>query len=97
MVIGLKGWRRYGLAFGLGALATGALPPAHAVIVLVVAFPGLIWLIGGSTGPRAAFAAGWWFGVGYFAAGLYWVSYALLTFPDRFGWMVPFAVFGLAG
>ena len=28
---------------------------------------------------------------------LYWVFYALLTFPDRFGWMVPFAVFGLAG
>ena len=46
---------------------------------------------------KAAFAAGWWFGVGYFSAGLYWVSYALLTFPDRFGWMVPFAVFGLAG
>ena len=97
MVIDLTGWRRHALSFGLGALATGALPPAHAVIVLVPAFSGLAWLIGGSTGPRAAFAAGWWFGVGYFAAGLYWISYALLTFPDRFGWMVPFAVFGLAG
>ena len=62
-VIGLTGWRRYALAFALGALATGALPPAHAVIVLVVAFSGLAWQIGGSTGPRAAFAAGWWFGV----------------------------------
>ena len=95
--MGLKGWRRLALAFGLGALATGALPPAHVVIVLVPAFSGLVWLIGGSPGPRAALAVGWWFGVGYFGAGLYWVSYALLTFPDRFGWMVPFAVFGLAG
>ncbi len=96
-VLGLKGWRRHALTFGLGALATGALPPAHAVILLVPAFGGLVWQIEGSPGPRSAFAAGWWFGVGYFSAGLYWVSYALLTFPDRFGWMVPFAVFGLAG
>ena len=96
VVLGLKGWRRLALAFGLGALATGALPPAHAVILLVPAFSGLVWQIEGSPGPRGALAVGWWFGVGYFAAGLYWVSYALLTFPDRFGWMVPFAVFGLA-
>ena len=42
VVLGLKGWRRLALAFGLGALATGALPPAHAVILLVPAFSGLL-------------------------------------------------------
>lgn len=97
LVLGLKGWRRLALAFGFGVLATGALPPAHAVILLVPAFSGLVWQIEGGPGPRSAFAVGWWFGLGYFAAGLYWVSFALLTFPDRFGWMAPLAVFGLSG
>ncbi|MEE8393912.1 MAG: apolipoprotein N-acyltransferase, partial [Rhodospirillales bacterium] len=38
----------------------------------------------------------WWFGFGHFAAGLYWIGLAFMTFPDRFGWMAPFAVIGLA-
>ena len=68
-VLGVRGWRRLALACGLGALATGALPPAHAVIVLVPAFSGLVWQIEASPGPRSALAVGWWFGVGYFGAG----------------------------
>ena len=42
-----------------------------------------------------AFAVGWWFGFGYFIAGLYWTAIAMLSEPERFAWMVPFAVFGL--
>lgn len=93
----LAGWRRRALAAALGALAALALPPVHAVPMLWIAFPALIWLADGSRGWRAAFATGWWFGFGHFSAGLYWISYALLTDPARFGWMIPFAVFGLGG
>jgi len=46
---------------------------------------------------RAAFADGWWFGVGFFGTGLYWIAFALLTDAPRFGWMVPFALIGMAG
>ncbi len=80
----------------LGALMTAALTPVHALIVLVPAFAGLLWLIDGSRKPTAAFGAGWWFGFGYFALGLYWIAFALLTDAAKFGWMVPFAVLGLA-
>ncbi len=99
-VAGLSGWRRYGLAAALGAVGAAALPPAHAVFLLVPAFTGLAWLIAGAgtarRPARAAFAAGWWFGFGYFVAGLYWLSLALLTDAERFGWLVPFAVPSIA-
>lgn len=72
-----RGWQRYGLAFIVGLTATFAMPPAYAVPILVIAFPLLIWLTESSKTWRAAFAAGWWFGVGHFAAGVYWVGNAL--------------------
>jgi apolipoprotein N-acyltransferase len=75
---------------------TAALPPLHAIAVAVPAFVGLLWLVDGSRGWRGAFGAGWWFGLGYFAAGLYWIAFALLTDAARFGWLVPIAVFGMA-
>ncbi len=95
-VAALAGWRRHALAAALGAIATAALPPAHAVPVLIPAFVGLVWLLGGARRPRGAFAAGWWFGFGYHVVGLYWVSFALLTDAARFAWMIPFAVAGLS-
>ena len=43
------------------------------------------------------FSSAWWFGFGHFSVGLYWVANALLIEWQRVGWMIPFAVFGLAG
>ena len=40
-------------------------------------------------------AAGWWFGFGYFLAGLYWVGHAFLVDAKTFGWLLPFAVIAL--
>lgn len=56
------------------------------------------WFIGAFAPGRlrAAFAAGWWFGAGFFSAGLYWLANALLVDAARFGWMVPFAIGGMA-
>ncbi len=41
---------------------------------------------------RPAAAVGWWFGFGYFLAGLWWVGAAFLVDVAAFGWMMPFAV-----
>ncbi|MBT4931970.1 MAG: apolipoprotein N-acyltransferase [Rhodospirillaceae bacterium] len=95
-VIALGGWRRWALTFLLGVLAAGAMAPLHGVFLLVPGLSGLLWLVFSKGTARAAFGVGWWFGFGHFSAGLYWVANALLTYPDRFGWMAPFAVFGLA-
>lgn len=84
------------LAFVLGFLAVFAMPPLYQVYLLVPAFSGLLWLIAAQPTRWRAFAVGWWFGAGFFTAGLYWVSFALLVDADKFAWLVPIAVFGFA-
>lgn len=96
-LMALTGWRRRLSAVLLGVLATAALPPLGALPVLLIAIPGLIWLLDGSASRKAAFGAGWWWGLGWYATGLYWIANAMLIEPDRFGWMIPFATLGLGG
>ncbi len=92
----LTGWRRHLAALALGVLSVGALPPLYLLPLLVVAFTGLLWLGLGAKTPRAAFLIGWSFGFGHYAAGLYWITNALLVDVAKFGWLVPFAVSGLS-
>jgi apolipoprotein N-acyltransferase len=91
----LSGWRRYGVAFLLGVSAVAALPPVDLTPLLVVAFPGLLWLDEGSPGPSASFCLGYVFGFGFFAAGLYWISGALFVDLTTFWWLIPIAAVGL--
>jgi apolipoprotein N-acyltransferase len=85
------------MAAVLGLSAAAALPPFSVLPLLVPRFTGLVWLIDGSRSTRSAFAAGWWFGLGHFVLGLYWIGEAFLVDPAKFGWMNPFAVLGLSG
>jgi apolipoprotein N-acyltransferase len=94
------GWRRILIAFLAGASSALALPPTDIWPVPFVTFPILVWLVDGAAAGRlggvpAAAAAGWWFGFGYFLAGLYWVGHAFLVDAKTFGWLLPFAVIAL--
>lgn len=94
-----SGWRRRLIALAAGTLSALAMAPFDIWPLLALTFPALVWLLdgagGGRTGLRAAFSAGWWFGFGYFIAGLYWIGNALLVEADQFGWLLPLAVTGL--
>src|SRR5690606_36650108 len=79
-------------AFGLGILSALALPPVHAVPVLLVTIPGLLAMLGAAPGWKRASVIGLFWGWVYFAVGLYWITYAILTEADRFWWLVPVAV-----
>jgi len=98
---GLTGWRQAAAAAVLGVAATAALPPLHVVPSVFLAFTGLVWLLETADEAerplRHAFLLGWWFGFGHFVTNLYWLAFALLIDAAQFGWMVPFAVFGLSG
>jgi apolipoprotein N-acyltransferase len=94
------GWQRAGVAFAAGAVSALAMAPFHAWPLLFATFPALVWLIDGAGAGRigrwfSAAVTGWWFGFGYFLAGLYWVGIAFLVDAKTFGWLMPFAVIGL--
>src|SRR6185436_189473 len=94
------GWRRALIAFAAGAVSDLAMAPFNAWPVLFLTLPVLVWLIDGAGGGRlrgvpAAAMAGFWFGLGYFVPGLYWIGYAFLVDASTFAWLLPFAVLGL--
>ncbi len=90
------GWRRFGLSLLAGALSTAALPPISLVFCLIPAFVTLMWQFAASTNARNAFLIGWFFGVGHFIAGLYWVGIAMTVDFERFWWFLPISVLGLS-
>jgi len=95
-VAALTGLRRLALALAAGLLASLALPPLYLVFFLLPAFTLLLWLTAGAQSPGRAAWIGWFFGFGYFVAGLYWVGIAFLVDAARFGLVMPLAVGGLA-
>src|SRR5215472_11460699 len=92
----LRGLRADLTALGLGALSAAALPPVHAIPVLLIAVPGLLALLDGAPTPLTAARRGWWFGFGHNLLGLYWVTEAILFEAARYWWFVPLAVPALA-
>lgn len=89
------GWKRYALASLLGVCSTFALPPLYLLPLLIPSFSGLLLLSRNATHNRQAFFDGWWWGLGHFTAGLYWICISLYVEPDKFAWLTPFALFGL--
>ncbi|HEY7599002.1 MAG TPA: hypothetical protein VH741_03665, partial [Candidatus Limnocylindrales bacterium] len=84
------------LAAVAGAVMALAQAPVSWPVALFVALPVLFWQLAGTAGPRAAFGLGWAAGTGYFAAALFWIVEPFMVEPEVFGWMAPFALFGMA-
>jgi apolipoprotein N-acyltransferase len=99
-----SGWRRWLVAFASGAVGALAMPPVGFLPALALALVPAIWLLDGSAGgdpahlrraATSAAVAGWWWGFGYFVAGLWWLGAAFLVEADEFAWAMPFGVLGL--
>ncbi|MCT7378605.1 apolipoprotein N-acyltransferase [Chelativorans salis] len=94
------GWRRRLVALLAGAVASLALAPVDFQAACFIAFPILVWLLDGAVGTGGrlrqflpAFTTGWWFGFGYFLAGMWWVGAGFAG--GGLAWAIPFAVLGL--
>ena len=97
-----RGWPRRAVAFACGGIGALALPPFSLFGLMIVPMSAAVWLIDGSadgrglaTRLRAAFGAGWWWGLGYFLCGLWWVGSAVLVDAEKFAWALPLAVLAL--
>jgi apolipoprotein N-acyltransferase len=99
----LRGWRRWLAAFTAGAVGALAMPPFGFLPALFLSLVPAIWLLDGTTGAdlsrwaplKAAAFLGWFWGFGYFVAGLWWLGAAFLVEADQFAWAMPFGVLGL--
>ena len=103
---GLDGWRCRAAAVVAGAASVLALAPFFVWPILWLTLPALVWLTDGAfeRGTRnhgerwhrrpaaAAAEIGWWFGFGYFLAGLFWIGEAFLVDAEVFAVLMPFAV-----
>ncbi|GEO81378.1 apolipoprotein N-acyltransferase [Pararhodospirillum oryzae] len=92
----LGGVRAALFAVVLGLLAVSALPPLHVLPAAMVAVPLLVWRLDATRSIRGALALGWLFGLGHFAGMIYWIAYAFLVDAGHYGWMIPFAIAGMA-
>jgi apolipoprotein N-acyltransferase len=104
LVVMAQGWRRRALCLAAGAVGALAMPPIGFLPALAVALVTAVLLIDGATdagsaplGRRlvAAAADGWFWGFGYFVAGLWWLGAAFLVEADEFAWALPLGVLGL--
>lgn len=98
------GWRRAAIAFLAGAASILAFAPYDLFPILWVTVPIFVWLLDGASGSATrgrvfrlvpAAIVGWWFGFGFFLAGLFWVGNSFLVEADVTPWLLalmPFAV-----
>ncbi len=91
-----RGLKADAVCLGLGAASALALPPLHAIPLLLVTIPAFLTLLGACPSGRSAIRRGWCFGFGLHAVGLYWITEAILIEAARFWWLVPLAVPALA-
>ena len=97
------GWRRSLIAFLAGAAGALAMPPFGLLPALALSLTVAVWLIDGAAAGRGRLLAtlrstaviGWWWGFGYFVAGLWWLGAAFLVEAEQFAWALPFGVLGL--
>lgn len=94
------GWRRAALGFAAGAIGALAMPSVAFAPAMIVALTLGVLLIDGAQGARgsalgSAFAVGWFWGFGYFLAGLWWLGAAFLVDAAKFAWALPLGVVAL--
>ena len=100
------GWPRRIIALASGAIGALALPPFGFAPAMIVPMTIAVWLVDGAAAAspsganrwasaKSAFAAGWWWGLGYHLAGLWWLGAAFLVDADQFLWALPLGVVGL--
>jgi len=83
------------LCFIAGALSALAMAPTNVWGILFLTLPVLYLALHHAKSKKAAFAAGWLFGFGYFVFGLFWIGNALLIDGNPYQWAWPLAVCGL--
>jgi apolipoprotein N-acyltransferase len=95
-VLKFQGWRALGAGLIAGALAALAMPPLYWFPLAVVGFVAFVWLWDAAATPRIATLRAWFWGIGHFTVGSYWMVEAFFVPPADFAPLGAPAVLGLA-
>ncbi|MCU0801864.1 MAG: apolipoprotein N-acyltransferase [Rhodobacteraceae bacterium] len=96
MTLGYPGWRRMGLAFGLGlGVALGQAPLGWWPVAMVALVLLVVGVFRAENARQAAWLA-WAGGVGHFGLSLSWIVSPFFVEPEVYGWMAPFALILMA-
>jgi len=87
--------KKYAYIFLLGAISSLAFAPVFFFPILWISFSLLLLFITKSTNKKDAFFIGWFFGLGHFITGLYWICASMLVEPLKFAWLIPFTITGV--
>jgi apolipoprotein N-acyltransferase len=99
-----SGWRRNATALVCGAVGGLAMAPVNFFLAMVVAMTAAVWLIDGTASARrrsgrrdlaAAAVVGWFWGLGFFLCGLWWLGAAFLVEPNKWAWALPLGTVAL--
>ncbi len=91
----LKAALLIGLSVILGAIGAFAMPPTNFWPLIFISLSGIYALYSYNQNAVQAFGIGFFFGIGYFVTGLWWIGNALLVEGNEFAWVWPLSVIGL--
>lgn len=95
----LRPWPQRAMVFLLGAVGALAFAPLFIFPAILLSLSGLWFFLNQALERKASFSKlfwlGWWFGLGHFSAGLYWIAHALTVDLASFWWLIPFALLGI--
>jgi len=94
-----RNWPQRGVAFVLGVVGALGFAPLFIFPALLLALSGIWFFLNKAIEEKISFPKifflGWWFGLGHFTAGLYWIAHALTVDLASFWWLMPFALLGI--
>ncbi len=79
-------------SFIAGALCNLAFAPIHFFPAAIISISAFYFLLENEGQKKRIFWLSWFYGFGYFLAGVYWIAIALLVDASQFAWLIPFAV-----
>ncbi|MBM5783019.1 MAG: apolipoprotein N-acyltransferase [Pelagibacterales bacterium] len=86
-----KSKNKFFLSAFAGAVCNLAFAPFHWFFPILISIPIFYFLISVAKNRKETFWFGWFYGFGYFVAGIYWISISLLVDAKQFAWLIPFA------
>lgn len=79
-------------SFIFGSLCNLAFAPFHFFPAAILSMCGFYFLLENKSQKKKIFWISWFYGFGYFLAGIYWIVISLLVDAEKFAWLIPFGL-----